>query len=848
MAHHHLLFITFFFLISFSTGDDAVVMSKLSTSIFPTPSTWKTNNFCDWEGITCDNSNRVTSVNLSSKSLTGTLPLDLNNLSQLKTLALQRNSLSGDLPTLANLTLLEQVLLDNNNFVSVPSGFFSGLTNLQTISISDNPNLSPWSLPNDLTQSASLQSFAASNANIIGSIPDIFYNFPNLENLRLSYNNLIGALPASFGGSKIVNLWLNNQEQGLSGSLDVISSMTHLSQVWLQANAFTGTIPDLSKCINIFDLQLRDNQLTGLVPNSLTSLPNLANITLENNKLQGPMPVFQSSVAATLGSNNNFCLATPGNCDPQVTSLLEVAGALGYPISLAVSWEGNNACAHWSFISCDSSTENVTIVNFSKQKFSGTISPSFRNLISLKSLLLSDNNLTGSIPTILTSLPNLQLLDVSYNNLSGIIPEFPQHVRFLHGNNPLLGQTIPSGSGGSPLQHPKGSLVSTGMVIGIVISVLVFVGIVSCACYYKCYGAPTKLHNTDHNEMPIPENGNLMISIQVLDQVTNHFSDNNVLGRGGFGTVYKGELDDGTMVAVKRMKSDVMGTKGMKEFRAEIEVLTKVRHRHLVALLGYCIDGNDRLLVYEYMQQGTLSQHLFDLRGLETPPLSWKQRVTVALDVGRGVEYLHSLAQQSFIHRDLKSANILLDDDMRAKVADFGLVKIVLKGMYSVETRLAGTFGYLPPEYAGTGRVTRKVDVYAFGVVLMELVSGRKAIDETLSDESCHLATWFRRFLVSKENITNCIDQVLDTSDEVTLESIFKVAELAGHCTACDPFKRPNMSYVVNVLGPLVEQWEPSQLNEDQTYHRHHISLPHVLQVNEDTNSMLFNVFPPNSI
>ncbi|KAI7741509.1 hypothetical protein M8C21_025091 [Ambrosia artemisiifolia] len=192
-----------------------------------------------------------------------------------------------------------------------------------------------------------------------------------------------------------------------------------------------------------------------------------------------------------------------------------------------------------------------------------------------------------------------------------------------------------------------------------------------------------------------------MISIQVLDQVTNHFSDNNVSGRGGFGIVYKGELHDGTLVAVKRMKSDAMGTKGMKEFRAEIEVLTKVRHRHLVALLGYCIDGNDRLLVYEYMQQGTLSQHLFDWRGLQFHPLSWKQRVSIALDVGRGVEYLHTLAQQSFIHRDLKSANILLDDDLRAKVADFGLVKIVLKGKYSVDTRLAGTFGYLPPEYAG---------------------------------------------------------------------------------------------------------------------------------------------------
>ena len=149
------------------------------------------------------------------------------------------------------------------------------------------------------------------------------------------------------------------------------------------------------------------------------------------------------------------------------------------------------------------------------------------------------------------------------------------------------------------------------------------------------------------------------------------------------------------------MKTGMKETKGMNEFEAEIAVLTKVRHRHLVALLGYCANDNERLLVYEYMPQGTLSQHLLKWREQKSLPLSWKQRVSIALDVGRGVEYLHSLAQQSFIHRDLKPANILLDDDMRAKVADFGLVKNAPDGKYSIDTRLAGTFGYLAPEYSG---------------------------------------------------------------------------------------------------------------------------------------------------
>nr|XP_043637966.1 receptor-like kinase TMK4 [Erigeron canadensis] len=878
----HLLHLTvILLLISSVTADDAAVMSKLSSAISPVPPTWKQNGdgYCDWKGISCDNTKRVTSINIPGGSLTGTLPSDLNTLSQLKTLAIQRNKLNGQLPSLANLTLLEEVYLDSNNFTSISSNFFLGLSSLQKFSISDNVNLSPWSIPNELTESTNLQTFEASNANITGSIPDFFDKLPSLQDLRLSYNNLTGELPASFGESEIVNLWLNNQDQGLSGGLDVLSSMSQLSQVWLQANEFTGGIPDLSKCTSLLDLQLRDNQLTGVVPVSLMSLPKLLNVTLQNNKLQGPLPVFGKDVKVELGlTTNSFCLAIPGDCDPQVTALLEVARDIGYPMSLAESWKGNNACGgDWNFVSCDPSEKNVTSVNFGKRGFLGTISPSFANLTSLKTLLLNDNSLTGSIPEILTSLPDLQLFNVSNNNISGAIPVFPPKVNFLRDNNPFLGHNIPSGNTNQPASSSnssdsdprspgksKGSSGSVGMIIGIVISVLVFVGIilfVSYKCYvknrYQKFGrvgspgngkelvkeselgsssngfkVPTELQSQssgDHSEMPVFERGNVMISYQVLKQVTDNFSDNNVLGKGGFGVVYKGELHDGTKIAVKRMESGVKGTKGLNEFQAEIGVLTKVRHRHLVALLGYCVNEHERLLVYEYMPQGTLSQHLFDWSVHQSPPLSWKQRVSIALDVGRGVEYLHSLAQQSFIHRDLKPSNILLGNDMRAKVADFGLVKNAPDGKYSVETKLAGTFGYLAPEYAATGRVTTKVDVFAFGVVLMELITGRKALDETMPDERCHLVTWFRRVLISKENIRKSVDQMLDTDDEETLESILKVAELAGHCTAREPFQRPDMGHAVNVLGPLVEQWKPSQQKEEETYD-HRMSLPEVLQ------------------
>ncbi|KAI6693948.1 hypothetical protein NL676_021658 [Syzygium grande] len=851
------------------SGDESSAMSELRATVSPTPSGWSSaTSYCKWDGVNCDSSSRVSAINLASRSLAGTLPADLSSLSRLRTLSLQKNAFSGPVPNLANLASLQEIYLDGNNFTSVPSGAFAGLTSLQTLSLSNNFDLDPWPIPSELNQSTSLVTFYAGNANVMGPLPDFFGSFPSLQSLRLSYNNLTGPLPPSFAGSGIQNLWLNNQAQGLSGTIGVLSSMPQLSQVWLHKNRYTGPIPDLSKCESLFDLQLRDNQLTGVVPANLMSLPSLKNVSLDNNKLQGPVPDNPNNIQFTYDGTNSFCNTAPGPCAPQVTTLLEIARALGYPMTLADSWEGNDACQGWSFIACQG--KNVTSVTFSKQHFSGTISPAFANLTSLRSLLLNDNDLTGSIPNSLASLPQLQVLDVSNNNLSGAVPVFPASVKLTSTGNPLLGKSS-SGSGGtsepgsnsssgSSSSARKGSSVSAGLIVALVSAVLVFLVVVLFVLYKFCYakrknagigkgenlekgkevakingmngngGVQSEMLSQSSGDLPVFDGGNVAISIDVLRQVTDDFSESNVLGRGGFGVVYKGELHDGTMIAVKRMESSALGNKGLYEFQAELAVLTKVRHRHLVALLGYCINGNERLLVYEHMAQGTLARHLFEWEEMGCSPLTWKQRVTIALDVARGVEYLHSLAQQSFIHRDLKPSNILLGDDMRAKVADFGLVKNAPDGKYSLETRLAGTFGYLAPEYAATGRVTTKVDIYAFGVVLMEILTGRKALDDSLPDERAHLVTWFRRVLINKESIPKAIDQTINPDDE-TLESICKVAELAGHCTAREPFQRPDMGHAVNILSPLVEQWKPSRQEDDDNFGIDlHMSLPQALE------------------
>ncbi|CAH2052891.1 unnamed protein product [Thlaspi arvense] len=801
--------------LSASVADDGAAMLALAKSFRPTPSGWSTTSStdcCKWSGVRCT-SGRVVSINLEGLSLSGGLAPEISTLSELKSIAVQRNKLSGKIPSFAKLPSLQEIYMDENLFDGVETGAFAGLVSLQILSMSDNPEISAWSFPSELADSTSLTTIYLDNTTISGVLPDIFGSFASLQNLRLSYNNITGPLPPSLAKSSIQNLWINNQESGLSGTIEVLSGMTSLSQAWLQKNQFAGPIPDLSKSENLFDLQLRDNQLTGIVSPSLLPLGSLKNISLDNNKFQGPRPSFPSEVEKVTAEHNNFCTTKAGDpCSPQVMTLLAVAGGLGYPSMLADSWQGNDACGGWAYVTCDSGGKNVVTLNLGKHGFAGFISPEIAKLTSLKSIYLNDNNLTGVIPKELTSMANLQLIDVSNNNLTGDIPSFPPSVKFTHSpGNVLLGtkagDSSTPGAGSKTNSSPGGSSGKNGgskapVIIGVIVAVLVFLAILVFVVYKfvmkKKYGKfrrtdPEKAGkimvsdaasngngggyanghggNNNFNALNSPssgdnsdrfllESGSVTIPMEVLRQVTNNFSEDNILGRGGFGVVYAGELHDGTKTAVKRMECSAMGNKGMSEFQAEIAVLTKVRHRHLVALLGYCVNGNERLLVYEYMPQGNLGQHLF--------------------------------------------------------------------------------------EYA-TGRVTTKVDVYAFGVVLMEMITGRKALDDSLPDERSHLVTWFRRILINKENIPKALDQTLE-SDEESLESIHRVVELAGHCTARDPQQRPDMGHAVNVLGPLVEKWKPSCQEEEESFgiDVNNMSLPQALQrwqQNEGTSSMFHGDF-----
>ncbi|KAL5552882.1 hypothetical protein UlMin_040283 [Ulmus minor] len=289
---------------------------------------------------------------------------------------------------------------------------------------------------------------------------------------------------------------------------------------------------------------------------------------------------------------------------------------------------------------------------------------------------------------------------------------------------------------------------------------------------------------------------NPYFSYEELMEITNGFSHQNVLGEGGFGCVYKGVLSDGRLVAIKQLKAG--SGQGEREFKAEVEIISRVHHRHLVSLVGYCISENHRLLVYEFVPNQTLEHHM---HGVGMPVLDWTKRLKIALGAAKGLAYLHEDCHPKIIHRDIKSANILLDDVFEAQVADFGLAKPSNDSNTHVSTRVMGTFGYMAPEYASSGKLTDRSDVFSFGVVLLELITGRKPVDpaQPLGDES--LVEWARPLLIQALDTGNLSEIVDPRLEKHYVEGeMLRMIEAAAACVRHSAPKRPRMMQVVRVL------------------------------------------------
>uniref|UniRef100_A0A6N2MD48 Protein kinase domain-containing protein n=1 Tax=Salix viminalis TaxID=40686 RepID=A0A6N2MD48_SALVM len=292
-----------------------------------------------------------------------------------------------------------------------------------------------------------------------------------------------------------------------------------------------------------------------------------------------------------------------------------------------------------------------------------------------------------------------------------------------------------------------------------------------------------------------------VFTFKQLNSATGAFSKSNVVGHGGFGLVYRGVLSDGRKVAIKLM--DQAGKQGEEEFEVEVELLSRLRSPYLLALLGYCSDDNHKVLVYEFMPNGCLQEHLHHITSSNTVSLSldWETRLRIALEAAKGLEYLHEHVNPPVIHRDFKSSNILLDRNLHAKVSDFGLAKLGPdKAGGHVSTRVLGTQGYIAPEYALTGHLTTKSDVYSYGVVLLELLTGRVPVDIKRPAGEGVLAL---PRLTDREKVVEIMDPALE--GQYSMKEVVQVAAIAAMCVQPEADYRPLMADVVQSLVPLVK-------------------------------------------
>ncbi|CAM0948565.1 unnamed protein product [Alopecurus aequalis] len=472
-----------------------------------------------------------------------------------------------------------------------------------------------------------------------------------------------------------------------------------------------------------------------------------------------------------------------------------------FPDSLA--WDGLN-CGYAS-----SKPPTITSVNLSFNGLYGYISPSFGNMTNLQYLDLSHNNLEGSIPEELSHLPSLMIIDLSNNQLTGSIPSGllkrsqSGHLDLKYDNNPNLCTS-------SSCQGKSKRVIIIVVIIILIMIVVLSVGVLLFFLQRrKKRGSITNSSKMRNNEMASSASNNdgytdsslplenRRFTYKELVMITKNFRQ--VLGEGGFGRVYHGILENGIQVAVKLRSHS--SDQGVKEFLVEAQVLSRIHHKNLVAMIGYCKEQEHMAVVYEYMPEGNLHEHIAG-KDRNGRCLTWGQRLRIALESSQGLEYLHKGCNPPLIHRDVKATNVLLNTEMVAKIADFGMSKA-----FSVNTNahvstftLVGTPGYVDPEYQATMQPSTRSDVYSFGVVLLELITGKPAI--VPGPEPIRLVQWAHKLLSQGE-----IEAVVDTrmQGDYDVNNMWKTAEIALKCTGLDSLERPTMTEVVVQLQECLQ-------------------------------------------
>ncbi|MCL7044859.1 hypothetical protein MKW94_017833 [Papaver nudicaule] len=522
----------------------------------------------------------------------------------------------------------------------------------------------------------------------------------------------------------------------------------------------------------------------------------------------------------------NPCTWTNVNCDPTTNkvqsvtlSSMQLSGVLSPKIGVlktltSLVLQGNNISGE--IPSEFGNLSSLATLNLENNRLTGEIPSSLGNLKNLKFLLLSQNNLTGKVPDSIAGLPSLTNLQLDSNGLSGPIPDplFQVSQYNFTGNNLNCGRGFPrscaSGSNDSGGSHKSYLGLILGIIGGVVILIFGIVIFFMWKNRNKGYGREVFVDVAGEVDRRIAFGQLKQFAWRELQVATDGFSEKNVLGQGGFGKVYKGVLADNTKIAVKRL-TDYQSPGGEQAFVREVEMISVAVHRNLLRLIGFCTTPSERLLVYPFMQNLSVAYRLREVKPGE-PGLDWPKRKRVAVGTARGLEYLHEQCNPKIIHRDVKAANVLLDENFEAVVGDFGLAKLVDVRSTNVTTQVRGTMGHIAPEYLSTGRSSERTDVFGYGMMLLELITGQRAIDfSRLTENDEVLLLDHVKKLESEKRLDAIVDPNLNGNfDNSEVEIMIQVALL---CTQSSSEDRPTMSAVVRMLEGegLAEKWEEWQ-------------------------------------
>ncbi|KAG2391092.1 MDIS1-interacting receptor like kinase [Vigna angularis] len=802
--------------------DNQSQVSLSSWSTFTTP--------CKWKGIVCDESNSVSTINLENFGLQGTLlnlnlssfpkllrlyvsynnlsgpiprqignmskisvlkmkhnyfsdsiPLTIGMLANLVTLDLSCNLLSGTIPSLRNLTNLEHLILFSNLLSGPIPEDLGGLHHLRTIKFY-NHFTGP--LPQYICLGGSLQNFAANENRLTGPIPSSLKNCSSLMRLNLAKNMLMGNIPNDFGlypNLKYIDLSRNAFNGNLSSNWVKCHNLTGL--IISYNRLFGGIPPELGQAPKLQMLELSSNRLTGKIPKELGNLTQLFHLSISKNNLSGNIPI-------EIGSLKNlqlFDLATNNLSGP-------IPKQLGRLLKLNhLNLSHNNFTE--SIPSEFSQLQHLRELDLSGNSLNGKIPATLGKLKMLENLNLSHNNLSGNISASFKNMFSLTNVDISNNQLEGPIPNNRAFLnapfQALQNNKNLCGHA--SGLMPCPqvLSHSPNNIKTMMFLLFLALGALFVVGVSLYIHSQKARKMKKQEKEEQNRDLFSILHYDGKIVHETIIEATNNFDEKYLIGKGGFGGVYKAILPSGQIVAVKKLQVEVdREMVDFKAFTSEVRTLTEIKHRNIVKLHGFCEHPRYCFLVYEFVEGGSLDKVLSS--ETHAAMFDWNKRVNVVKGVANALYHMHHGCSPPIVHRDISSKNVLIDLEYEARLSDFGTAKILNPNSRNL-TSFAGTCGYAAPELAYTMEVNEKCDVFSFGVLCLEIIMGNHPGDLISSMHSPSSTSVTANLLLK-----DVMDQRLPLPVMPVVKEVVIIAKVAFACLNERPLSRPTMEDVYN--------------------------------------------------